>query len=143
MPPHLHPRSRATSTLFTVTLLTSFAVVGLPHILPCPAPRRGYADSDMIMTEDGRVIHRRRGGEKNSIDADDVGKDGTLQTMIGARSAGKSFTDEQAVFLRLQEEAQALEKERRECPVPKPKGIIGEVLGLTRSRPGKTESEKK
>lgn len=77
------------------------------------------------------------------VDADDAGKDDALQTMNGARSAGKSLTDEQAVFFRLQEEAQALEKERRECPVPKPKGIIGEMLGFTRSGASKPNPEEK
>ena len=36
MPPALHPRSAATTSLFTGTLLVSFAVVALPHLFPCP-----------------------------------------------------------------------------------------------------------
>ena len=47
-PPHLHPRSRTTSSLFATTLVLSFFVVGLPHILPCPAPRTVLADGDMV-----------------------------------------------------------------------------------------------
>ncbi|KAG6986749.1 hypothetical protein G7Y79_00073g098480 [Physcia stellaris] len=48
MPPHpsLHPRSRLTTSLFTSTLLLSFLVVGMPHILPCPRPRVEYSDED-------------------------------------------------------------------------------------------------
>ncbi|KAH6631775.1 hypothetical protein F5144DRAFT_602557 [Chaetomium tenue] len=65
-PPHLHPRSRMTSSLFATTVLASFLVVALPHILPCPAPRRAYADGgDMAMQqqqdqqqENGGVVRR-------------------------------------------------------------------------------------
>ncbi|KAK3294870.1 uncharacterized protein B0H64DRAFT_443904 [Chaetomium fimeti] len=62
-PPHLHPRSRMTSSLFATTVLASFLVVALPHILPCPAPRRAYADGgDMAMQEqqqeNTRVVRR-------------------------------------------------------------------------------------
>ncbi|KAH6856637.1 hypothetical protein B0I37DRAFT_443286 [Chaetomium sp. MPI-CAGE-AT-0009] len=63
-PPHLHPRSRMTSSLFATTVLASFLVVALPHILPCPAPRRAYADGgDMAMQqqqENTGVVRRVR-----------------------------------------------------------------------------------
>ena len=52
MPPHLHPRSRMTSSLFATTVVASFLVVGLPHILPCPAPRVAYADADIALIDD-------------------------------------------------------------------------------------------
>ena len=47
MPSHLHPRSSATTTLFASTLAASFIIVGIPHIFPCPAPRRAFSDSSV------------------------------------------------------------------------------------------------
>lgn len=38
--------------------------------------------------------------------------------------------DEAAVLKMFQEEARRLEKEARECPVPKPSGWFGRVLGF-------------
>ncbi|EAQ88107.1 hypothetical protein CHGG_04726 [Chaetomium globosum CBS 148.51] len=56
-----------TSSLFATTVLASFLVVALPHILPCPAPRRAYADEgDMAMQQqqgqqqNGGVVRRVR-----------------------------------------------------------------------------------
>ncbi|RCI09813.1 hypothetical protein L249_4178 [Ophiocordyceps polyrhachis-furcata BCC 54312] len=54
MPPHLHPRSRMTSSLFASTLVASFFVVALPHVLPCPVPRTKYADGEIMVDEQGR-----------------------------------------------------------------------------------------
>ena len=59
MPPHLHPRSRLTTSLFSTTLLVSFLVVGMPHILPCPAPRTDFADSDPAKNGRRRRVRRR------------------------------------------------------------------------------------
>ncbi|PHH69410.1 hypothetical protein CDD80_6749 [Ophiocordyceps camponoti-rufipedis] len=65
MPPHLHPRSRMTSSLFATTLVASFFVVALPHILPCPVPRTRYADGEVMIDDQGRrkVWRRREAGE--------------------------------------------------------------------------------
>jgi hypothetical protein len=41
-----------------------------------------------------------------------------------------SLGDEAALFRQFQEEAQILEKEARECPVPKPGGILGRLFGF-------------
>lgn len=38
--------------------------------------------------------------------------------------------DEVSTFLQLEEEAERLAKTGRECPVPKPGGVIGELLGF-------------
>jgi cytochrome c oxidase assembly factor 2 len=35
-----------------------------------------------------------------------------------------------STFLRMEEEAAKIEKLGRECPVPKPGGIVGELLGF-------------
>lgn len=42
----------------------------------------------------------------------------------------KDLEEEAALFRDLQREAEALEREARECPVPKPTGIIGRLLGF-------------
>ncbi|KAA8632748.1 hypothetical protein SMACR_00914 [Sordaria macrospora] len=106
-PPHLHPRSRMTSSLFAATVVASFLVVGVPHILPCPAPRVAFADGDM--SADGQPKRRRRRRVENT-----EGKDEILQfeTEPGSVNADR---------------AQAL---KRECPVPKPGGVLGSMLGF-------------
>ncbi|KAK3339329.1 hypothetical protein B0H65DRAFT_297016 [Neurospora tetraspora] len=106
-PPHLHPRSRMTSSLFAATVVASFLVVGVPHILPCPAPRVAFADGDM--SADGQPKRRRRRRVENT-----EGKDEILQfeTEPGSGDADR---------------ARAL---KRECPVPKPGGVLGSMLGF-------------
>jgi cytochrome c oxidase assembly factor 2 len=161
MPPHLHPRSSATTTLFASTLAASFIIVGIPHVFPCPAPRRGYLD------EDGKIARRRRRRRKQEDDPVDdadmtevpgrqlgtenaqVGLGGELKSLLGISSSGadlpwvgrtavegsqlgKEERDLRDLFRDMKEEEAAMEKERRECPVPKPKGRIGELLGFGR-----------
>lgn len=43
----------------------------------------------------------------------------------------KELEEEAALFRELQREAEALEREAGECPVPKPSGILGRLLGFT------------
>ncbi|KAH8728587.1 hypothetical protein GQ44DRAFT_674905 [Phaeosphaeriaceae sp. PMI808] len=81
MPPHLHPRSRMTTSLFTTTLMISFLVVAAPHLLPCPVDPRTFADSADPTSEARRARRREKLAPK------------------------------------------------RECPVPKPGGLMGQVLG--------------
>lgn len=106
MPPHLHPRSRTTSSLFATAVAASFLVVGLPHVLPCPVPRAKYADGEVVV--DGRGRRRRW----RSTEAPEAAADGVV------RFGGPSG-DEPAPATR-----------RRECPVPKPGGFLGEWLGF-------------
>ncbi|OOF97478.1 hypothetical protein ASPCADRAFT_129167 [Aspergillus carbonarius ITEM 5010] len=123
MPPHLHPRSRSTSSLFAGTLLASLVVVGLPHVFPCPAPRRTFADSEMIMSADGQPIQRirrRRRKDDEMLSPDD-------NALVRPQSTAD---DEVSTFLQLEEEAQRLAKAGHECPVPKPRGVLGELLGF-------------
>lgn len=103
---YLHPRSRTTSTLFTTTLAVSFLVVGLPHLLPCPVDQRQFADS--IETPDGRVRRRRRQkpGDDAAISAD--------VQQSEDNSSGPAISD----------------RAKRECPVPKPSGIVGNIMGF-------------
>ncbi|KAK4193843.1 hypothetical protein QBC35DRAFT_458107 [Podospora australis] len=104
-PPHLHPRSRMTSSLFATTVVASFFVVALPHLLPCPAPRRTLAD--------GEMPERRRRRRKSEVDAAAVSEDG----MVQFSSAPVRDSESKA-------------SSKRECPVPKPGGILGEWLGF-------------
>ncbi len=113
-PPHLHPRSRMTSSLFATTVILSFLVVVLPHVLPCPAPRVVYADGEMV-DSNGRRRRRRKPQEAEA-------KEGIVQfeNMGGNENSPGRI--------------------RRECPVPKPGGVVGELLGFTRGKGGKDDS---
>lgn len=110
MPPHpLHPRSRMTSTLFATTVVASFFVVGMPHLLPCPAPRVTYADGEIVVGEDGRRRRRKRRETAPEIE----------NGIVNFSQAGDEDT------IRTREE-----RLKRECPVPRPGGILGEWLGF-------------
>ncbi|KAL4956066.1 hypothetical protein BDW69DRAFT_159384 [Aspergillus filifer] len=125
MPPHLHPRSQSTNALFAGTLLASLLVVGIPHVFPCPAPRRTFADSEMVIGPDGqqvqRVRRRRKDAEMMSPGANNIPQ--------------PDADDEVSTFLQLEEEAKQFSKAGRECPVPKPTGVIGDMLGFTSRTP--------
>lgn len=82
----------------------------MPHILPCPAPRTTF--SDVEITEDGRRRRRRR---------------------IELGAVGDSRVDESREVdadTEAMEEGKFLVKKAHECPVPKPGGLIGQVLGF-------------
>ncbi|KAJ4379539.1 hypothetical protein N0V86_004720 [Didymella sp. IMI 355093] len=102
MPPHMHPRSRMTASLFTTTLMVSFLVVAAPHLIPCPVDPRTLNDS----ADPTRRRRRRKPVE----------------------------SDEDAHALEQQQRAMLEERmnPKRECPIPKPGGLVGQVLGMTR-----------
>lgn len=106
---YLHPRSRTTGTLFTTTLAISFLVVALPHLLPCPADRRQFADS--YETPDGKIRRRKRKDPQNAISEGNVVQ-GTEQKV-----ATEAISTAEAPLA-------------RECPIPKPSGIVGRVMGF-------------
>lgn len=131
MPPALHPRSRMTTSLFTTTLAISFLVVAAPHILPCPVDRRALADSadpDALNTDPNRRRRRRRKIAQ---------ADGEVAESVEARPEAKGVLSEMRT--RIQEEDWKAPK--RECPVPKPGGLIGQVLGVKKE--GDQEAERK
>ncbi|EMD70062.1 hypothetical protein COCSADRAFT_32699 [Bipolaris sorokiniana ND90Pr] len=105
MPPHLHPRSRMTTSLFTSTLMISFLVVAAPHILPCPVDPRTLADSADPTGENRR--RRRRRISDGEINEDNLSEERRRRQLVEEKLAAK-----------------------RECPVPKPGGLIGQVLGV-------------
>ncbi|KAJ2971997.1 hypothetical protein NUW58_g9275 [Xylaria curta] len=129
MPPHLHPRSRMTSSLFATTVVASFLVVGLPHILPCPAPRVAYADA---ACPDGS---RRRARRRSPQQTTEV-KDGIAQfEAVGDSSSRTEGADASAL-------TSTAPRGKRECPVPKPGGVIGELIGFKKEeRAGTNRSE--
>ncbi|KAI4265597.1 MAG: hypothetical protein L6R38_009301 [Xanthoria sp. 2 TBL-2021] len=119
-----------TTSLFGTTLLVSFLVVGMPHIFPCPAPRTQFADYEI--TEDGKQRRRRRPSSKGSETENDVPQH-------------HAVTQEQVMT---ETEQEALRKKAHECPVPKPGGRIGEMLGFPKkdeqvSRPPKILVERR
>ncbi|KAI5866634.1 hypothetical protein GGS23DRAFT_280358 [Durotheca rogersii] len=114
MPPHLHPRSRMTSSLFATTVAASFFVVALPHILPCPAPRVAYADSD--------GARRRRPRRAPQPGREEDGDDDAIAIATTAAAPGARKTPG-----------------ARECPVPKPGGFVGELMGFG---PAKTQTRR-
>ncbi|KAG9234609.1 hypothetical protein BJ875DRAFT_7541 [Amylocarpus encephaloides] len=125
MPPHLHPRSRLTSSLFATTLFASFFVVALPHALPCPAPRVAYADGEM--PADGSTPPRRRRRRR----CEGVSSTEPLQDKSAVQEGG----DESTVVVTSEGPRR---RPGRECPVPKPGGLVAEILGFrTASSDGK------
>jgi len=128
MPPHLHPRSRLTSSLFATTLLASFIVVGIPHILPCPAPRLAYADSSE-MSPDGTQRQRQRRRRRKCAAASETVKETPQQQ----QQLEEGATDEEDGLLEQGNEGRS----RAQCPVPKPGGVVGEMLGFRGRKEGK------
>jgi cytochrome c oxidase assembly factor 2 len=134
MPPHLHPRSRSTSTLFAATVVASFFVVGLPHVLPCPVPQARFADGEVMIDENGR---RRRWRRKE-----------TPEVRNGIAHFGQSTPDDELMGgggERLGAASGKVVPQTRECPVPKPGGMIGEWLGFHKdsdeTRPARVNAE--
>ncbi|KAJ5246214.1 alpha-1-3-mannosyltransferase [Penicillium chermesinum] len=127
MPPHLHPRSRSTLGLFTGTLIASLVVVGLPHVFPCPSPRRTFADSEMIMTADGQHISRVRRRRRRDIETE---TEPETETARPDQPSPAPVEDEVSTFFQMEAEAKRLAQLNHQCPVPKPRGIIGELLGF-------------
>ena len=79
----------------------------MPHILPCPAPRIEFADAEM--TEDGRRRRRKR----KATNEENI-------SVKGEQMDAMDMTAEQAIVAR----------KAHQCPVPKPTGLIGQVLGF-------------
>jgi cytochrome c oxidase assembly factor 2 len=95
-----------TTSLFTTTLALSFLVVATPHLLPCPVDRRVLADSSNPEALTGKRRRRK------------VVTEETCNDVMGEERMRKRL------------EQQTWETPKRECPVPKPGGLIGQVLGV-------------
>ena len=77
----------------------------MPHILPCPAPRVAFADAEISKDGRRRIIRRTGGeGEFEETAEEDVHEIADAHEMLAKKAHG--------------------------CPVPKPSGVMGEVLGF-------------
>jgi cytochrome c oxidase assembly factor 2 len=94
-----------TTSLFTTTLMVSFLVVAAPHLIPCPVDPRTLADSPDPTGQNRRRRRRRIPEEETCNDV---------------------MSEERRKQMALEEKLNP----KRECPVPKPGGLIGQVLGL-------------
>jgi cytochrome c oxidase assembly factor 2 len=103
-----------TSSIFATTLLASFVVVGLPHMLPCPAPRVAYAEGQL--GPDGKRRRRRKC-------VAEVATDGLVKNVeeVSISSEGEEVEEVNG------------KRERGECPIPKPGGVVGEILGFKKT----------
>jgi len=79
----------------------------MPHILPCPVDRRQFSDSG----EEIRPKKRRRRKE------------------VTAEAEQEDVPKVAAEIAPLEDGLRNLTRER-ECPVPKPTGILGQVMGF-------------
>ena len=77
-------------------------------MLPCPVDRRGYADT--IEMPDGTIKRRRR--RQKPAEEEEGKKEEVLTTMDASRPP-------------------------RECPVPKPGGLVGQMMGFEKKGPEK------
>jgi cytochrome c oxidase assembly factor 2 len=73
------------------------------------------------MTMDSDRQRRIRKRRRISTDSSDE---------AGGSEHTQEIDDEIARFREMKEEAERMAKIRRECPVPKPGGVIGEILGF-------------
>ncbi|KAI5284001.1 hypothetical protein KEM55_001258, partial [Ascosphaera atra] len=98
----------------------------MPHIFPCPAPRHALQEGQIYVTSDGQRVMRRR---KQKSPEQQLGEteEGTTLRPAGVPS---EMADEIANFRQLQAEDKAKTQAGRECPIPKPKGVIGRLLGF-------------
>lgn len=87
-------------SLFSGCLAICFAVVAAPHVLPCPVDKTQLNDSPPA---DGEPRRRRRRKQAAPSPDSDLQNDNDMSQ---------------------------LDRPKRECPVPKPSGLIGQVMGF-------------
>ena len=138
MPSALHPRSAQTFSLFTTTLVLSFLVVGLPHILPCPVPHTVRAESSgdfqqLPLRDDDCSSTRETPADRRQCKADRPPrrkrrKSGAAETEAAAEPDAAAASPESArEKIKRQVE---LQRPKRTCPIPKPGGLVGQILGV-------------
>jgi cytochrome c oxidase assembly factor 2 len=117
-----------TSSLFATTLFASFFVVALPHVLPCPAPRVAFADGESIEAgSDGK--RRRKRKARPTLNEEEGSKPESRSVADGVTGRYTARPDEAD-----DEILRAVEAKQRECPVPKPRGVLGELLGFSSAK---------
>jgi len=78
----------------------------------------------MILTADGQQVPRVRRRRRKDAEM------ATEDSVPGHPTPVDAVDDEVSAFLQMEEEAEKLSHINRECPVPKPKGVLGEFLGF-------------
>ncbi|KAF2808223.1 uncharacterized protein BDZ99DRAFT_49558 [Mytilinidion resinicola] len=134
MPPALHPRSRMTMSLFSTTLAISFLVVATPHVLPCPVPAARADAADPDRPRRRRRCQRDEHG--NVIPGTEI--QATSSGGTDALGLGEKWKEgERDVEAEVQDEGTSRRVPRgRECPVPKPGGLVGQILGIPKDERG-------
>ena len=132
-PSPLHPRSTAPSTLFASTLAASFIIVAIPHLFPCPVrPVRDTYDSD------GRPLPQQQRRTRQTQISIDPMNPSRAHTTAGYAQVDtvkeKTLQDEALLFRQMQDEASRLDVKGGECPIPKPTGFLGQMLGFEDGR---------
>lgn len=96
-------------------------------------------DSEIVLNADGKPVRRVRQQQqqrsqtpKPRVAEIDEKQDAPLNAKSRLRSKTNSLEEEAAILQQLQAEDLAIREqaERRECPVPKPKGVIGRLMGF-------------
>jgi cytochrome c oxidase assembly factor 2 len=86
------------------------------------------------MTADGQQVmrtrRRRKTPESTQQDESQYSKEIAAMNAMPTQFADSS-ADEVATFLQMEAEAESLARIGRECPVPKPRGIVGQLLGFS------------
>lgn len=100
--------------------------MALPHVLPCPAPRRVFADGDTetMIDANGRTLRRRRKPLDPEV------KDGVVRF------------DAMSSPIETSSESESEKSSGRACPIPKPGGKVGELLGFARKQSPSNDAAK-
>ena len=75
---------------------------------------------DIIVDEEGKPVGQRSRANKPSAKYNDE----------SGHNKTKTLQEEAVLFRQLQAESAALDRQARECPVPKPGGWIGRMMGI-------------
>ena len=82
----------------------------------------------MTITADGQQVPRIRRRRRRDLELDS-------EVPRPAHPASPGVADEEmTTFFQMEEEAQQMTRVGHECPVPKPKGVLGELLGFQNAR---------
>lgn len=97
------------------------------------------------MTADGQQImrpRRRRKAPESTLQEDNMqyAKEIAAAKVVPTQFADSS-ADEVATFLQMEAEAESLARIGRECPVPKPRGIVGQLLGFSNNNNDTTDNQ--
>ncbi|KAL8637638.1 MAG: hypothetical protein Q9228_005113 [Teloschistes exilis] len=87
----------------------------MPHIFPCPVPRTQFAEGEV--NQDGQQRRRRRPSTT-------ANEDESRPVPHQANSIQEEVMAD--------EQRDAMRKKAHECPVPKPTGRVGELLGFAK-----------